>query len=38
MGAMPERYGALPEVTSCVVDITKLASFRVRMPFSWLDL
>jgi hypothetical protein len=21
---MPERYGRLPEVTSCVVDITKL--------------
>jgi hypothetical protein len=35
---MPEIYGALPEVTSCGGDITKLASFRVRMPFSWLDL
>jgi hypothetical protein len=35
---MPERYGRLSEVTSCVVDFTKLASLRVRMPFSWLDL
>jgi hypothetical protein len=35
---MPERYGRLSEVTSCVVDSTKLANFRVRMPFSWLDL
>jgi hypothetical protein len=35
---MPEIFGRLPEVTSCVVDITKLASFRVRLPFSWLDL
>jgi hypothetical protein len=34
---MPERYGRLSEVTSCIVDFTKLASFRFRMPFSWLD-
>jgi hypothetical protein len=35
---MPERYGRLSEVTRCVVDLTELASFRVCMPFSWLDL
>jgi hypothetical protein len=38
MGAMPEIYGALPEVTNCVVDITKLVSFGVRMQFLWQDL